>query len=290
MTKRNILGAVLWMSGALFAFSATAVAVRALAPSFSVFEILAFRNVAGIAILLTAALVKPILRPHLRPRRMGLHALRNAVHFGATYAWTLGVTLLPLATVFALEFTSPAWVALLAVLLLGEDLTVGRVVAVVFGFAGVLVIVRPGLGTLQPASLIVLASAFGFAATAIATKILTRTESVFSILFWMSAMQLVPNLAGSGHAFWLRAEAHHALPLAAIGIGGLLSHYCLTNAYRIADASMVMPLDFLRIPLIAIVGWWLYAERLDPYVLLGSGLIVTGIVFNLRAEARTARA
>lgn len=290
MTKRNILGAVLWMSGALFAFSATAVAVRALAPSFSVFEILAFRNVAGIAILLTAALVKPILRPHLRPRRMGLHALRNAVHFGATYAWTLGVTLLPLATVFALEFTSPAWVALLAVLLLGEDLTVGRVVAVVFGFAGVLVIVRPGLGTLQPASLIVLASAFGFAATAIATKILTRTESVFSILFWMSAMQLVPNLAGSGHAFWLRAEAHHALPLAAIGIGGLLSHYCLTNAYRIADASMVMPLDFLRIPLIAIVGWWLYAERLDPYVLLVSGLIVTGIVFNLRAEARTARA
>ena len=220
---------------------------------------------------------------------MGLHAVRNAAHFAATYAWTLGVTLLPLATVFALEFTSPAWVALLAVLLLGEDLTVGRIVAVVFGFAGVLVIVRPGLGTLQPASFIVLGSAFGFAATAIATKILTRTESVFAILFWMSAMQLVPNFAGSSHAFWLKAEGQHVLPLAAIGIGGLLSHFCLTNAYRIADASMVMPLDFLRIPLIAVVGWWLYAERLDPLVLLGSGLIVTGILFNLRAEARTAR-
>src|SRR3712207_3106486 len=234
------------MSGALFAFSATAVAVRALARSFSVFEILAFRNVAGIAILLAAALLNPKLRPHLRPRRMGLHAVRNAAHFAATYAWTLGVTLLPLATVFALEFTSPAWVALLAVLLLGEALTIGRIVAVVFGFAGVLVIVRPGFGTLQPASFIVLGSAFGFAATAIATKILTRTESVFAILFWMSAMQLVPNLAGSGHAFWLKAEGHHVLPLAAIGIGGLLSPYCLTNAYRVAGASIVLPLDLLN--------------------------------------------
>jgi drug/metabolite transporter (DMT)-like permease len=276
------------MSGALFAFSATAVGVRALARTFSVFEILAFRNVAGIAILVSAALANRALRSHLTPRRMGLHALRNVAHFGATYAWTLGVTLLPLATVFALEFTSPAWVAVLAVLLLGENLTAGRIVAVVFGFIGVLVIVRPGLATLQAASFIVLASAFGFAATAIATKILTRTESVFAILFWMNVMQLVPNLVGAGHAFWLKAEGYHAMPLAAIGLGGLLSHYCLTNAYRIADATMVMPLDFLRIPLIAVVGWWLYAEPLDPFVLLGSALIVTGIVVNLGTEARMA--
>lgn len=290
MTHRNILGAVLWMSGALFAFSATAVAVRSLSGTFSVFEILAFRNAAGIGILLCAALANRALRPQLRPRRMGLHALRNTVHFGATYAWTLGVTLMPLATVFALEFTSPAWVALLAVLLLGEDLTVGRLVAVAFGFVGVLVIVRPGLGALQPASFIVLAAALGFAATAIATKVLTRTESVFAILFWMNVMQLVPNLAGADPGFWLKAEIHHGLALAAVGIGGLLSHLCLTSAYRIADASMVMPLDFLRIPLIAVVGWWLYAEALDPFVLLGSALIVTGIAYNLRAEARAARA
>jgi drug/metabolite transporter (DMT)-like permease len=290
VTHRKILAVVLWMSGALLAFSATAIAVRALAPSFTVFEILAMRNAAGLAILLAIAALKPALRRELRPRRMGLHLARNSMHFAATYAWTLGVTLLPLATVFALEFTAPAWVTLLAVLLLGEAATGGRVVAVAAGFLGVIVIVRPGLAVLEPASLVVLGAALGFAGTAIVTKVLTRTESVFAILTWMSAMQLVPNLIGSDPAFWTKADATHLLPILAICVSGLLSHYCLTHAYRIGDASMVVPLDFLRIPLIALVGWWLYAEPFDPFVLLGSALIVAGILWNLRAEAAGARA
>jgi drug/metabolite transporter (DMT)-like permease len=218
---------------------------------------------------------------------MGLHAVRNAVHFGGTYAWTLGVTLLPLATVFALEFTTPVWVAGLAVLMLGERLTASRLVAIAFGFLGVIVILRPGLETLQPAALIVLGSALGFALTAIATKTLTRTVPTFAILFWMNLMQLPLNLAGSDAAFWTRIDAGHALPLAAIAVCGLFSHFCLTNAYRHGDATMVVPLDFLRIPLIAVVGWHLYGEVLDPFVFVGSVLIIAGILWNLRAEART---
>jgi len=290
VTKRNILVAILWMSGALLSFSATAVATRALAPTFSVFEILAFRNAAAVVILVAAALVRPALRPALRPRRLRLHLARNAAHWGGTFGWTLGVTLLPLATVFALEFTAPAWVALLAVLFLREDLTVGRIVAVAFGFLGVLVILRPGAVSLDARSLIVLAAAVGFAVTAIATKALTRTESVFAILFFMNLMQFVPNFAGAGRGFWLKLEPVHAAPLAAICLGGLFSHLCLTNAYRYGDATMVMPLDFLRVPLIALVAWRLYGEPLDPFVLLGSAIIVVGIVFNLRSEARTAAA
>jgi drug/metabolite transporter (DMT)-like permease len=288
VTRRNILTVLFWMTGALVWFSATAVAVRALSPTFSVFEILAMRNAAGVVILLAAAGVNPSLRAALVPHRMGLHAIRNGIHFGATYAWTLAVTLLPLATAFALEFTTPVWVAGLAVLMLGERLTLPRIVAIVLGFVGVIVILRPGLETLRPAAIIMLGAALGFALTAIATKRLTAVVSTFAVLFWMNAIQLPLNLIGTGSAFWTKIGAAHALPLATICISGLLSHLCLTNAYRHGDATMVVPLDFLRIPLIAVVGWQLYGESLDPFVFVGSALIIVGILWNLRAEARPA--
>jgi drug/metabolite transporter (DMT)-like permease len=287
VTHRRILVVVLWMTGALLSFSATAVAVRGLAATFSVAETLSFRNAAGVAILLALAVARPDLRPDLRPKRLDLHLLRNVVHFASTYAWTLGVTLLPLATVFALEFTAPAWVALLAVLVLREAMTPARAAAIVLGFLGVLVIQRPGLATLQIESFIVLGAALGFAVTAIVTKKLVATESTFAILFFMNLIQLPLTLLLAGEAFWTKAESAHALPLAGICLGGLASHWCLTNAYRHGDAIMVVPLDFLRIPLIALVGWRLYGEALDPFVLAGSLCMIAGILWNLRAEART---
>ncbi|HZH51314.1 MAG TPA: DMT family transporter [Microvirga sp.] len=288
MPHQSILAVVFWMTGALLSFSATAVAVRALAPTFSVFEILAIRNAAGVAILLTFALVEPGLRSGLRPRRFAMHLVRNVLHFAGTDGWAFSLTLLPLATVFALEFTTPAWVALMAVPLLHERMNRGRLVAVVLGFGGVLVILRPGLETLQPASLLMLGVAFTFALVGIITKHLTRTESTFSILFHMNLMQLPMNLLWVNGAFWERIEASHALALVGICAGGLLSHYCLTNAYRHGDASMVVPLDFLRIPLIALVGWQLYGEPLDPFVFVGSACIILGILYSLRFEAKTA--
>jgi drug/metabolite transporter (DMT)-like permease len=288
LSHRNLLAVVAWMSGALLSFSATAVAVRALASALSVFEMLAVRNAAGVAILLVLAGFKPELRAGLKPRRFGLHLARNALHFAGTDGWTFSLTLLPLATVFALEFTSPAWVALLAIPLLQERMTWGRFVAVVLGFAGVLIILRPGLETLQPASFLMLAVAFSFALVAIITKRLTRTESTFSILFFMNLLQLPMNLAFVNGAFWTRMVASQTLPFIGVCAGGLLSHYCLTNAYRRGDATMVVPLDFLRIPLIAFVGWQLYGETLDPYVFLGSGCIIVGILYSLRSEAKSA--
>jgi drug/metabolite transporter (DMT)-like permease len=286
VTQRNVIAVVLWMIGTLVSFSATAVGVRALSGALSVFEILALRNAAGVAILLALVLPQPVLRAGLRPRRFPLHLLRNTVHFGATYAWALGITLLPLATVFALEFTTPIWVALLAVLFLRERLTAGRIASIVLGFAGVLIVLRPGLEALQPGAFVVLACALGFAVTTIATKKLTATETTFSILVWMNLIQLPLNLLGSAPTFWTKLDWSHALPLVGVCVGGLSSHYCLTNAYRHGDAVMVVPLDFLRLPLIALAGWQLYGEALDPFVFLGSGIIIAGILWNLRAEAR----
>jgi drug/metabolite transporter (DMT)-like permease len=303
VTQRNVLAVVLWMVGTLLSFSAAAVGVRALSKTLSVFEILALRNAAGIAILLALALPQPTLRAGFRSRRFPLHFLRNTVHFGATYAWALGLTLLPLATVFAIEFTTPAWVALLAAIFLHERMTASRIAAIVLGFIGVLVVLRPGVEALQPGAFVVLACALGFAITTVTTKKLTATETTFSILLWMNLIQLPLNTASaivlnmSRHGvpisdaalgFAARLGAGDVLPLLGVCIGGLSSHYCLTNAYRHGDASMVVPLDFLRIPLIALVGWRLYGEALDPFVFLGSAIIIVGILWNLRAEARRA--
>ena len=122
--------------------------------------------------------------------------------------------------------------------LLHERMNRGRLAAVTLGFVGILVILRPGVETLQPASLLVLGVAFSFALVGIITKHLTKTESTFSILFFMNLMQFVPNFAGAGRAFWLKLGPVHAAPLAAICLGGLFSHLCLTNAYRYGDATI----------------------------------------------------
>jgi drug/metabolite transporter (DMT)-like permease len=274
------------MTGALLAFSGMAVSIRQLAPVLNVFETLALRSGSGVIILLTLALLRPSLRPQLGSRRIPLHVFRNSVNFVAQVSWAKGVTLLPFATVFALEFTTPIWVAILAVVLLGERLTASRLGSVILGFAGVLLIVRPGLATFQPVALLVLASAVGFAITSIVTKKLVPTESTFTILFWMNLVQLVLNLTGSDPTFLTKLNWPYALPVLGIVISGIASHFCLVNAFRWGDAILVMPLDFLRIPLIAMIGWTFYGERLDVVVFMGAGLIIAGIVWNLVEESR----
>jgi drug/metabolite transporter (DMT)-like permease len=274
------------MTGALLSFSAMAVSIRGLAGRLNIFEILTIRSGTGVLVLLALVATHPELRATLALRRMGLHAVRNSVHFASQYAWALSLTLLPLATVFALEFTMPAWVALLAMPLLGERMTLSRAGSIVLGFTGVLIIVRPGFESFQPGVLLVLAAALGFAISLITTKQLTLNVGTFAILFWMNVMQLPMGLAGSNPLFILDLDAHHLPATIGVGIAGLSSHFCLTNAFRAGDATVVVPFDFLRIPLIALVGWLFYAEPLDLFVFAGAGVIIAGVVWNLRAEVR----
>ena len=282
----NVLLVIAWMTGTLLSFSAVAVSIRELSGAIGVFDILALRNIAGIVILVSVAIAFPKLREGFYPRRMGLHLQRNVIHFFGQYAWALGVTLLPLAMVFAIEFTTPAWVALFAFFLLGEKLTAPRLIAIALGFLGILVILRPAPGSLDPTGLIVLGAAICFALTTIATKRLTGTESTFAILFWMNVMQLPMNYIGADKLFFLQIPDLPLLPLIGICVGGLSAHFCLTNAYRHGDAVIVVPLDFLRLPLIALIGWLLYTEPLDPYIFAGGALILVGILQNLLAERR----
>jgi drug/metabolite transporter (DMT)-like permease len=289
VSHRDLLRAVLWMTGALLSFSTMAVSIRALYGTLDIIEILAIRNASGLAILLALGLAQPHLLRSLTLRRAGLQLARNTIHFGAQYSWAVSLTLLPLATVFALEFTMPAYAAILAVIFLGERLTPSRIGVVVFGFLGVLVILRPGLESFNPASLLVLTAAFGFAVALIQTKALTSTETTYAIVFWMNAVQLPLTLIGSDPRAFLNLGLANAVPACGVAVSGLTSHFCLTQAFRYGDASLVVPLDFMRIPLIAFVGWWLYGEALDAYVFAGAGLIILGVSWNLRAEAIPAR-
>jgi drug/metabolite transporter (DMT)-like permease len=286
VTAPNLARVVLWMSGALLSFCTMAVSIRSLSATLNVFEILAVRSGFGIAVLGLILAFHPALRASVRSRRIGTHLVRNATHYGGQYMWALSLTLMPLATVFALEFTMPAWTTLLAALLLGERMTPSRIGAVVLGLLGVLIILRPGIASFRPEALIVLAAAFMYAVSMIATKRLTHTETSFTIVFWMNAMQLPMSLVGCAPDFLLRLAPHDILPMLGVGISGLASHYCLTNAFRFGEASVVVPLDFMRIPLIALIGWWLFGEVMDIFVFAGALVIVAGVLWNLRAETR----
>jgi len=284
--KSNVPAAVFWMVGTLLSFSLMAISIRQLGGVLNLFELLVVRAAGGLAILLIVMAAQPSLFGYLALRRPLTHLIRNGTHFVANLCWANAVIVLPLATVFAIEFMMPVWAGLLAVLLLGERFTVSRAGTIVLGFLGVLVILRPGIEAFQPAALGVLVASFGYAASNIATKKLIPVQSTIAILFWMNVMQIFMGLIGADPFFPLRLEGHHWFWALGIALGGTTAHYCLTNALRVADAIVVIPLDFLRIPLIAFVGWMFYGERLDLLVFAGAAIIVSGIIWNLRAEMR----
>ena len=289
MITHKLARVVLWMIGALLSFSIMAVSIRELSRAgLSIFEILAIRSGVALLVLLSLLAVRPEMRLHAVPRRMGLHLFRNTIHYASQFSWALSLTMLPLATVFSLEFTMPAWTAVLAVWFLHERMNASRLGVVVLGLIGVLVILRPGIAGFNPAAILVLLAAFGYAITMITTKKLTITETTFAIIFWMAVIQFPLSLIGSDPAAFLNIDTRHILPAIGVGTAGLTSHYCLSNAFRSGDATLVVPLDFMRIPLIAVVGWAFYGERLDLFVLLGALIIVSGVLWNLRSEVARA--
>jgi len=273
----------LWMGGALLSFSLMAVAVRELSRTIGPFEIMFLRGVVSLALVL-ALLPYFGLRP-LRTRRFGLHAVRNLFHFAGQLSWVYAIGLLPLATVFAIEFTMPVWTALLATLILGERLNRGRVVMLVMGVAGILIILKPGVAEVSPAALVMLAGAFAFGASLVATKRLAGSDSALAILFYMALIQLpiglLPALPG-----WVAPTAADAPWIVATGACGLIAHFCMTRAFRIADATLVVPIDFLRLPLIAVVGMLAYGEPIELATFIGAAVIFAGTYYSIRRESR----
>lgn len=282
---------VSWMVGSLVSFAGVALSVRGLQGAMTTFEMLAIRNIGGLAILAGMMLLAPGPDQVVRMAKPRIHLLRNVAHFIGQALWVWGVTVLPLATVFAIEFSTPAWVALFAVLFLKERMTLFRGLAIGLGFVGVLIILRPGLDSFRPEALAVVLAAVFFGVQITATKFLTDSNSTWTIMFWMNLLQLPMNMAANwsiGHSPLIVGSLDWDiwLPTLGIGVTGFLAHYCLTNAFRHGDATFVVPIDFLRVPLIALIGWLFYAETPELPVLVGALVVIGGVAINLAAEAR----
>jgi drug/metabolite transporter (DMT)-like permease len=290
MTEQNRpLAAALWMIASISAFVTMAVSGREVSGTHDTFEIMTWRSLIGFAIV-TATILATRRRHLIRTSRLPQHALRNAMHFTGQNLWFWALATIPLAQVFALEFTSPIWVILLAPIFLGEKLTRPKLIAAAFGLTGTFFVARPDFTTFDPGIAAAAAAALCFAATNIATKSLTRHESIASIMFWLTGMQLVMGLVMAGYDGDITLPTAQTLPfLVVIGIAGLMAHFCLTTALSLAPASVIVPLDFLRLPVAFAVGYLLYGETLGLPVLIGAGFIISGVLINLRSSTAAAR-
>jgi drug/metabolite transporter (DMT)-like permease len=273
--------AALWMAGWLALMLIVVVAGRETTRELNVFEILELRSVLGFLMLYPLVRLNGGLMA-MRTSRPLQHVVRNLIHYGAGFGWFFALTLIPLGQVVSIEFTMPIWTAILAATFLGERMTVWKISAIVLGIVGVLVIVRPATGEINPGQLIALAAAVGFGISVAMMKSLTRTENTLTIIFWMLVIQSAAGFFPALHV-WIWPSAYVFGWIVVIAFCGTFSHYCMARAMLHADATVVLPMDFLRVPLSAAAGWLIYSERLDLFTVLGAVLILTGNLLNLKA-------
>jgi len=281
--KQGHWQAVAWMCGALTSFTIMAVSGRELSAELNTFQILFFRSVASLITVLVVLNMSGW--HHVRTGQFGAHVVRNIIHFGAQYGWFLGLALLPLAQVVAIEFTTPIWVCLFAIPMLGETVTRWRALAVAMGFLGVVVILRPGTDdvVLNVGVIAVILAAIGFGLTNINTKKLVRRDPAITILFWMTVIQLpmglIPSLPG-----WVWPSEAMWPWIVALGIAAMGAHYCFSQALSVAESGFVAPIEFLRLPLIGGMGYLLYGEVVDIWILVGAAMMMAGNLINIRTS------
>jgi drug/metabolite transporter (DMT)-like permease len=269
------------MAGWLALMLIVAIAGRETTRELNVFQIMEVRSILGFFMLY------PLIRVNggfaaMKTWRPLQHVGRNLIHYAAQLGWFFALTLIPLAQVVSIEFTMPIWTAILAASFLGERMTVWKISAITLGVVGVTVIVRPVAGEIDPGQLIALGAAVGFGISIAMMKSLTRTETTLTIIFWMLVIQAAAGFFPSLYV-WTWPSAYAWGWLVVIAFCGTFSHYCMARAMLYADATVVVPMDFLRVPLTAAAGWLIYSERLDMFTVLGAVLILTGNLLNLKA-------
>jgi drug/metabolite transporter (DMT)-like permease len=269
------------MAGWLALMLIVAVAGREALRELNVFQVMELRTLIGFLLLY------PLIRRNggfaaMKTRRPLQHIGRNLIHYAAQLGWFYALTLIPIGQVVSIEFTMPIWTAILAAGFLGERMTIWKISAIVLGIVGVFIIVRPVTGEINPGQLIALGAAVGFGVSVAMMKSLTRTESTVAIIFWMLVIQSSAGFFPSLYV-WVWPSPHIWGWVAAIAFCGTFSHFCMARAMLYADATVVLPMDFLRVPLTALEGWLIYSERLDMFTVLGAALILAGNLLNLKA-------
>ncbi|GAB4270715.1 MAG: DMT family transporter [Pararhodobacter sp.] len=276
------LKAALWMCGAIVSFVLMAIAGRAVQVELSSFELMFWRSLVGFGIVTALIRWRTGTLATVRTAHWGLHLTRNVFHFLGQNMWFFGLTMIPLAQLVALEFTMPIWVLIMAPLFLGEALTGKKIAIALLGFLGVLIVAQPGVQVLNAGHAAGVLAAIGFAVNLIFTRRIMLHDTVLCVLFWMTASQGMMGLALSLVEGFTWPSAALLPWLGVVAVTGLTAHFSLTTALGLAPAMMVAPMEFARLPIIALVGVALYAEPLDPMVFLGAAVIFAANVWNLR--------
>lgn len=282
---RPLLAAA-WMTGAVASFSAMALAGRVTYSELSTFELMFYRSAIGLMIVVALIMRSARGWGQIRSRHPMLHLQRNIVHFAGQNMWFYAVAVIPFAQVVAFEFTNPIWVALLAPFALGERWTRIRVFCVALGFLGILIVARPGQIDLTLGHLAAAVAALGFALNTLFTKRIMRYDSVLCVLFWMVLLQMIMGLGLSlqDGVTWPSVAMWPWVVL--VGLCGLSAHFCLTSALAAAPATLVAPMEFARLPVMATIGMLAYGEALELAVFLGAALIVAANLINIISARR----
>jgi len=280
--NKKILGTI-WMLGFILNITITAICIRELSFKYSSFEIQNFRNIFSIIIILIFFKAKNNV--HLTTFQLKNNFIRNIFHFIGQSAWTWGLTVLPLAVVFSLEFTMPIWAAIIAIIIFKEKITLNKILFLILGLLGTWIILLPDTKYIGIYNIIVLFSAITYAIAHNFTKKLTGTDSIISILFYMSIIQLPFSLIGSFIVDDLHYNIAKEMPLIILlTITSLLAHYCLSSALKNSEASVVLPIDYIRLPLIIFIGWYYYDEIISSNVFIGSVFIIFGVIVFLNKD------
>ena len=277
---------MLWMFGAVLSFTSMAIAGREMAVELDTFEIMMYRSLIGLIIVLIiggfAGSLSTVSRKHF-----GLHFIRNISHFIGQNLWFFAVAIIPFAQVFAFEFSTPIWVALLAPIFLAERLTKIRLITVALGFIGILIVAQPGSIVIGPGVIAAALCAVAFAGAYIGTKLLSQTESITCIMFWLTGIQLVLGIICTVYDGDIALPSLTTLPLIIlVACAGLFAHFCITSALKLAPVMYVSPIDFLRLPIIAFIGTSFYNEAINVWVIVGAIIVFSSNFLNIWGESR----
>ncbi len=256
-------------------------------PAIPPFEIVFFRNVVSLALILPWVLRRS--RGPIHTNRFRLHMTRAIIGLAAMTGWFSAISLMPLAPAVALNFTVPLFALIVAMILLGERPGIHRWGATIVGFAGVIVILRPGTIDLSLGPILALSSALGFALSMNLIKILARTESPSTIVFWQVSI-MTPLSLGPALAVWETPGWIELAWLVALGALATVAHLSMVRGLSVAEASAVTPIDFVRLPFVAAIGYFVFAELPDEMTWIGAAIIIASTVYIARREAIKGRA
>jgi drug/metabolite transporter (DMT)-like permease len=284
--RRILLRAIALMVASAVIFGCMAITIRLASKQLHAFEIAFFRNVFGLLFAL------PILYRHglkiLKTDKLSLYFMRCVIGIVAMLAGFWALVHLPLAQAVSLSYSTPLFVTIGAVLVLGEIVRVRRWTAVLVGFVGVLIIVRPGADTFTFGALIALLAAAMSASVAISIKFLSRTESpdsivLYTTLFWVP-LSFLPALL-----HWQWPEPITWLWVSLAGLFGTAAHMCWTRALKLGDVSALTPISFVQLPIVAVLAYLIFGEKVDIWTAAGSAVILASNIYIARRETKLAR-